>query len=155
MQRTLSQGWAWLSASSLVVQEAEGSQGSRGVEWGRRVSPLLTSSLSCIPGATMALAAAEAKKGPPVVVGLLVAGNVAILVSDPQCWGLTCVVGGGCPEPGVGVKSRPSSQSSLVQTPALPVPSKVTLREKPDFFGPPLPPLPSVVSLSGLLCRHA
>ncbi|XP_073081883.1 uroplakin-1a isoform X4 [Manis javanica] len=36
---------------------------------------------SCVPGRTMASAAAEAEKGSPVVVGLLVVGNVIILLS--------------------------------------------------------------------------
>lgn len=55
---------------------------------------------SCVPGTTMASAAAEAEKGSPIVVGLLVLGNIIILVRHPPVLGAEWEVGRrGSPEP--------------------------------------------------------
>lgn len=51
----------------------------------------------------MASAAAEVEKGSSIVVGLLVAGNIVILVRHPPMLGAKWVVGRrGSPEPGAG-----------------------------------------------------
>lgn len=92
---------------------------------------------SCVPGRTMASAAAEAEKGSPVVVGLLVVGNVIILVRHLPVLGAHSVDG----EKGVtwawgwllraqdspdGQCCRLSSQSSLDSNPSAASPSGVT-----------------------------
>lgn len=92
--------WAH-SVPPWAQEKARAAPGSGGVEWRRwsnwALPPLLAfswpHSCSCVPGRTMASAAAEAEKGSPIVVGLLVVGNIIILVRHPQCWELSGRVG--------------------------------------------------------------
>ncbi|XP_014588921.2 uroplakin-1a isoform X1 [Equus przewalskii] len=76
-------------STSLDPAESGSSSWELGVEWGWWVQlglpPLLASAWplprSPVSGRTMASAAEEAEKGSPVVVGLLVVGNIVILLS--------------------------------------------------------------------------
>lgn len=58
--------------------------------------------LLLFPSRKMASAATEEEKGSPVVVGLLVVGNIIILVR-PQFWGAW---GGDNPKPEVGMRTQ-------------------------------------------------
>lgn len=89
-------------STSLDPAESGSSSWELGVEWGWWVQlglpPLLASAWplprSPVSGRTMASAAEEAEKGSPVVVGLLVVGNIVILVRHPPVLGAEWVSGG-------------------------------------------------------------
>lgn len=96
----------------------------------------------------MASAAADEEKGSPVVVGLLVVGNIIILVSHAPVLGSQVGVwwGGGGPEPGAGLRARdsPADLCSLKSEqpgsqPSSASPQLRDLGEEADFAFPPPP----------------